>query len=220
MIALWILLGLIALILLALCIPVHAKVRYGEQLELDIHYLFLKFPILPEPEKPEAETTEEKTEAKQEKPKEKKPNILVQKTKAFLKAEGFNGFFELLGRLLKLTGTKASRLLKRFRVRDLDLYVMTGGPDAAAAAILYGQVCAAVYPAAEVLLRLVKCRKRRVSVDLDYNVTEPYVKLEADVSVRPIFAVHYALGYVIGVIPMIRRFMNPVNRKNTVNTKR
>lgn len=220
MIVLWILLALLFLILLALLIPVHACVRYGEELALDIKYLFFKIPVLPVTEKPEEPKPEQKPAgAKKSAPKEKKPNPLLEKVKSSFKAEGFKGFMDLVGRFVKLTGTTAVRIIKKLRLRDFDLYLMVGGEDAASAAILYGQICAAVYPAAEILFKLTKCRRRRMSIDLDYDVKEPYVKLEANVSVRPIFAVRYALQYLVGLLPLYQRFMNPVNRKSQKSEK-
>ena len=50
-------------------------------------------------------------------------------------------------------------------------------------------------------------------MDLDYSVAEPYVKAEADISIRPVFPLHYALCYVWGIIPMIKRFFKPRNIK-------
>ena len=214
MIVLYILLGLLIFLSLLLCVPVHALVRYGEELELDVRYLFLKFTVLTEPDKPASPKPAEpkKTESAPN-TKEKKPNALLQKVRRSLKAEGFNGFMRLIGAFVQLTGTTAVKLICKLRIREFDLYVMTAGTDAAAAAILYGKACAVVYPAAEMLFHLIPCKKRRVSVDLDYNITEPYVKMEADVSLLPIHAVHYALIYLKGVILLFRRFTNPVDRK-------
>ena len=211
MIVLYVVLGLLALLLFLLYIPAHAYVTYHEEVGLTLRYLFLKFRILPEDEKKESA----EQPAKKAKPAEKKPNAFVLKVKRSFKAEGFSGFMELIGQFVKLTGTTAVNLVKKLRIRGFDLYVMAGGEDAAAAAILYGKACAVIYPAAEMLFRLVPCKKHRVSVDLDYSVKEPYVKLEADVLISPISVVRYALGYIWGVIPMFRRFMNPVDRKRT-----
>ena len=216
MIFLWILLGLIVMILLALSIPVHVCIRYTDELALDMRYLFLRFKVLPAPEKPKKEKPKQTTPKKKKTtasaaPKEKKPNILVQKFKDFVKAEGYKGFLGLVNRFLGLTGTAAVSIIRKVRIREFDLYVMTGGEDAAQAAILYGQTCAAVYPAAELLFRLTKSKKHRISVDLDYSVTEPYVILEADASIRPFYALHYALWYAGGVIPLLKRFLFPAN---------
>ncbi len=220
MIILWILLGLILLIVLALSIPAHVDIKYTDTLSMDLRYLFLRFKVLPTPEKPEKEkpkndkTKEQKSSPSA--PKAKKPNVLVQKFKGFVKAEGYRGFMGLVGQFVGLTGTAAVSIIRKVRIRSFDLYVMTGGDDAAAAAILYGQTCAAVYPAAELLFSLVKCKKHRISVDLDYSVTEPYVILEADASLSPLFALHYLLRYAGGVIPLLKRFLFPANSGKTV----
>ncbi len=224
MIFLWILLGIILLILLALSIPAHVNIRYTDTLYMDIRYLFLRFKVLPAPEKPQEEKVKKEPQ-KPEKPKtdalkEKKPNVLVQKFKGFVKAEGYRGFMGLIKRFLGLTGTAAVSLVRKVRIREFDLYVMTGGADAAQAAILYGQTCAAVYPAAELLFRLTKCKKHRISVDLDYSVTEPYVILEADASMRPLYALHYLLRYAGGVLPLLKRFLFPAKPKNASESSR
>ena len=214
MIFLWILLGLILLFFLLLNIPVHAELKYTETLSIDIRYLFLRFQVLPAPEKtkkekPKKDNKSNGKKAPASKPKDKKPNVVVQKFKGFVKAEGYRGFMELVGKFVGLTGTTAVNIIRKVRIREFDLYVMTGGEDAAAAAILYGKTCAAIYPAAELLFSLVKCKKHRVAVDLDYSVTEPYVILEADASISPLFALHYALRYAGGVIPLFKRFLFP-----------
>ena len=215
MIVLYILLGILLFLLFLLHIPAHAYVTYHEEAGLTLRYLFLRFKILPEEEKKEVPEKAAAKPKKQTAPQEKKPNAFVLKVKRSFRAEGFSGFMELIGQFVKLTGTTAINLIKKLRIREFDLYVMAGGEDAAAAAILYGKACAVIYPATEMLFRLVPCKKHRVSVDLDYSVLEPYVKLEADVLISPISVVNYALRYIWGVIPMLRRFMNPVDRKRT-----
>lgn len=215
MIALWILLGILLFLLLLLLIPVYIRAGYGETVTLDVQYLFLKFRLLPAPEKPKPEKKSEPAPKQEKKTEEKKPNAMAEKAKRLLNAEGFSGFMQLVGGFLKLTATQAVRIIRKIRLRDFDLYVMTGGEDAAEAAILYGQACALVYPAAEVLFTLTKCgkRHRRVSVDLDYNVKTPYVQLSAAVSIRPLVVVQYGLQYLIGLLPIYQRFQNPRKRK-------
>ena len=215
MTALWVILGILAFLLLLLSVPVHVHVEYGDTVTLVARWLFLKFRLLPAPEKPEAEKKPEPEQKEDKKPKEKKPNAMALKAKRFFKVEGFSGFMELVGGFLKLTATRAARIIRKIRLRNFDLYVMTGGEDAAEAAILYGQVCALVYPAAEVLFTLTKCgkRHRRVTVDLDYDVKTPYVRLQAAVSIRPIFVLHHGLQYLVGLLPFYQRFQNPRKRK-------
>lgn len=207
MIVLWILLGLLAVVFLLLLVPVHADVRYREKLELDVRYLFLRRTLLPAPEEPQAEKAG--APSKEKKPEAQKKNPMLEKLARFKEAEGLSGLLHLAGDFLRLTGTSAAKIIRRLKIRDFDLYVPTGDEDAAAAAILYGQACAVVYPAAEALFTLAKCRRRRVSVDLDYAVKTPAVQLAADVSIRPLFALFYGLQYLIGLLPIYQRFSDP-----------
>ena len=209
MIVLWILLGLLAAVFLLLLVPVHADVRYREKLELDVRYLFLRRTLLPAPEEPQAEKAEAPSKEKKPEAQKRKKNPTLEKLARFKEAEGLSGLLRLAGDFLRLTGTSAAKIIRRLKIRDFDLYVLTGDEDAAAAAILYGQACAVVYPAAEALFTLTKCRRRRVSVDLDYAVNTPAVQLAADVSIRPLFALFYGLQYLIGLLPIYQRFSDP-----------
>lgn len=209
MIVLWILLGLLAVVFLLLLVPVHADVRYREKLELDVRYLFLRRTLLPAPEEPQAEKAEAPSKEKKPEVQKQKKNPMLEKLARFREAEGLPGLLHLAGDFLRLTGTSAAKIIRRLKIRDFDLYVLTGDEDAAAAAILYGQACAVVYPAAEALFTLTKCRRRRVSVDLDYAVKTPTVQLAADVSIRPLFALFYGLQYLIGLLPIYQRFSDP-----------
>lgn len=209
MIVLWILLGLLAVVFLLLLVPVHADVRYRERLELDVRYLFLRRTLLPAPEEPQAEKAETPSKEKKPEAQKRKKNPMLEKLARFKEAEGLSGLLHLAGDFLRLTGTSAAKIIRRLKIRDFDLYVLTGDEDAAAAAILYGQACAVVYPAAEALFTLAKCRRRRVSVDLDYAVKTPAVQLAADVSIRPLFALFYGLQYLIGLLPIYQRFSDP-----------
>ena len=209
MIVLWILLGLLAAVFLLLLVPVHADVRYREKLELDVRYLFLRRTLLPAPEEPQAEKAEEPSKEKKPEAQKRKKNPMLEKLARFKEAEGLSGLLHLAGDFLRLTDTSAAKIIRRLKIRDFDLYVLTGDEDAAAAAILYGQACAVVYPAAEALFTLAKCRRRRVSVDLDYAAKTPAVQLAADVSIRPLFALFYGLQYLIGLLPIYQRFSDP-----------
>lgn len=209
MIVLWILLGFLAVVFLLLLVPVHADVRYREKLELDVRYLFLRRTLLPAPEEPQAEKAEAPSKEKKLEAQKQKKNPMLEKLARFKEAEGLSGLLHLAGDFLRLTGTSAAKIIRRLKIRDFDLYVLTGDEDAAAAAILYGQACAVVYPAAEALFTLTKCRRRRVSVDLDYAVKTPAVQLAADVSIRPLFALFYGLQYLIGLLPIYQRFSDP-----------
>ena len=74
MIALWIILGLLALILVLMLIPAGLALHYhGEDFTAEGKWLFLRFTLWPLPEKEEPEKAEKKQEKKAaEKPKKEK----------------------------------------------------------------------------------------------------------------------------------------------------
>lgn len=210
MIVLWILLGLIALIFLLLCIPVRFDLNYNGEATVFIRYLFLKYRVLPAPEPiKEKKPSEKKSE---EKAKEKKPNPLLQQVKKYKEAEGLTGLLTLAQDLLKATGTRFGKLLKHIKLKDFDLYVLVGGEkDAAEIAVLYGEVCAGVYPAVSALLGLTNCKSPhgRVSVDLDYSVKEPKVLCTASGAVRPLFVVHHGVQFILRtILPFYNKFQS------------
>ena len=132
--------------------------------------------------------------------------------KKYKEAEGLTGLLTLTKDLLKATGTRFGKLLKHIKLKDFDLYVLVGGEkDAAEIAILYGEVCAGVYPAVSVLLGLTNCKPPhgRVSVDLDYSVKEPKVLCTASGAVRPLFVVHHGVQFILRtILPFYNKFQN------------
>ena len=214
MIVLWILLGLIALLFLLLCIPVRFDLNYNGEATVFIRYLFLKYRVLPAPEKKPESKKEKKPSEKEseEKAKEKKPNPLLQQVKKYKEAEGLTGLLTLAKDLLKATGTRFGKLLKHIKLKDFDLYVLVGGEkDAAEIAVLYGEVCAGVYPAVSALLGLTNCKSPhgRVSVDLDYSAKEPKVLCTASGAVRPLFVVHHGVQFILRtILPFYNKFQS------------
>ena len=213
MIVLWILLGLIVLIFLLLCIPVRFNLNYNGEATVSMRYLFFKYRVLPAPEKKPKPKKEKKPSEKksEEKAKEKKPNPLLRQVKKYKEAEGLSGLLTLAKDLLKATGTRFEKLLKHIKLKDFDLSVLVGGKDAAEIAILYGEVCAGVYPAVSVLLGLTNCKSPhgRVSVDLDYSVKEPKVLCTASGAVRPLFVVHHGVQFILRtILPFYNKFQN------------
>lgn len=205
MTALLIVLGVLLFLFILLLIPLRLSVWYDLEMTVFVRYLFLKWQLVPEPEKKPKK--EKKTaKAPEHKKEPAKPRSLLDKVKDVLRAEGFQGFMRLVKDFLQMTGGTLKELLKRASLRHFDLYVMTGGEDAAEAAILYGQTSAAVYAAAEVLFTLTKCRDRRVTVDLDYSIKSPYVKLAAEGGIRPLFLLYFGVKYLLRAFPILKRF--------------
>lgn len=190
---LWVLVGLLALILLLTLIPVRAQLRFRGEFALTVKYLFLSIPLLPGEPKEEAEEPKE-----EEKPEEPNKSGGVDKIKAALKREGLGGFLQSLGELIKLLGQASAGILKRLKLKRFDLYLcVAGAGDSAAGAVLYGKVAAGVYSACGVLFGLMPCKKRGVTVDLDYGLAENLVDFEAELSIRPFFVLAEGLRLLL-----------------------
>lgn len=189
MIVLYILLGLLLTLFLLLLIPLRVEAGFQEEFFLELRYLFLRFPLLSG--EPETEEEEELKPEPQEKPKDK-PGLL-DRAKAAMKREGLAGFLGALGELIRLLLSFSAGILKRLRLKRFQLYLcVPGAGDAAAGAVLYGQVSAGVYAACGGLFSLLPCKDKGVTVDLAYHAEIPQIDFTARLSIRPIFLVREA----------------------------
>lgn len=201
MIVFLILVGFFLFLFFLTWIPVRLEVRFQEAFFLKIKYLFLTFPVLPERER------EEKPQKEEPPPEADKAGEMGKKLKLLIKREGFWGFLQSLLEFVKLLGTCSRRLLSHVKLKNFDLYLCTAGAgDAAEAAILYGELSAAVYSACGVLFGLLPCKKKAVSVDLDYHAEENHVDFSGKISILPFFVLKEGIVLLIKGFPFIKKF--------------
>ncbi len=194
--------GLLLLILLLTLIPLRAQLRFKGEFELTVKYLFIRVPLLEPKEEPE------EPEEKEEKPKEPGRPGAIGRIKAALKREGLGGFLQALGELIKLLEQASKGILKRLKLRSFDLYLcVAGAGDAAAGAELYGKVSAGVYPACGVLFTLLPCKRKGVTVDLDYGLWENRVDFSAELSILPFFVVMEGLRLVLKSLRPLKKIL-------------
>lgn len=199
MIALMIFGGVLLLLFLLLLAPVRLEVRFREEFSLNVKYLFLSFPILPGKEQAEANA--------EEAPAGEEPGQgLGAKLKSICQKEGFFGFLSALLEFLELLGTSSKRLLSHVRLKRFDLYLcLAGSGDAADAAVLYGEVSTAVYSACGFLFGLLPCRKKAVTVNLDYRSGENTVDFHGRASLCPLFALREAVVLLSKGMPFLKK---------------
>lgn len=193
MIALYILLGIIALIVLLFCVKISVELFYEDTFEVWAQVLFLKFRLFPakdnkkpkkekkpkEPKEPEEEKTPE--ESKKEKPKG--DNFVVR----FYKEQGFDGTIRFISDVLHALNTMLGDIFKRsFVVEKLFLRLVVTKPDAAETALAYGKTCAAVYPALGYLCTQLKIRQYDADIRPDYLANQSSAALRFRLSLRPI----------------------------------
>ncbi len=132
MIWFWTVICVFILLLIILFVPFRVLAEYNEKLFLKVKVGFISFKI--------------NSKGRKDDNKTKKKSKYFGKFKGFFKnknmvhsAKEFKSFFAAAGKTAKY-------FFKKISVRKFDLSVKVGAPDAAVAALRYGQVSSAVYP--------------------------------------------------------------------------
>ncbi|MBQ8868945.1 MAG: DUF2953 domain-containing protein [Oscillospiraceae bacterium] len=186
-IALIVILAVLLLLALLLCCPLSFYIKYvGEELYVDLKFLFYKKRLMPQDKK----KAEKGAEPKEDKPKkDKKPK---------------EAFFDTLQRfadLLSLGGALGKLALSLHRA-DLNFKVTVGGEDAAEIAVGTGKMSAYLHTAAAVFANFVNIKKRRITVRPDYNSKKSEYDLSARLYSRPIayiFNIHKILPLLLKI---------------------
>lgn len=182
---------LLALWLLSL-IRIGGRVRFGQE-GLFVTALAgpLRIRLLPAKEKPKKKPKKEKKPKKpKKKPKEEKP-----------RPEGQSGTLFRLMQLLPVAAQAAGRLKRKIRIDDLELDLIWGGADAAAAALGYGRANAALGMIWPLLDNNFKVKRHAFQVEMDYGRTAPGVELTAAVTIT--IGQVMALGVHYGVKALV-----------------
>ena len=193
MTALYIILGIIALIVILCSVKVKITAEYGEAFSLDVKWLFVKAHIFPQTEEQKAkkaakkakkeEKKKKKKPKKEEKPSEPKSNIF----KDFYENQGFAATVELIQTAASQLGGFLGSVYRAFVIENLRLLlIVSSGDDAARNAIKYGKVCSAVYPSMGFICSNMKVKKQDVKVISDFISQENGAEFELALSVRPI----------------------------------
>ena len=196
MTALYIILGIIALIVILCSVKVKITAEYGEAFSLDVQWLFIKLHIFPQTEEQKAKREakkakkEEKKKKKPEeekkeedKPSEPKKNIF----KEFYENQGFGATVELIQTAAAQLGGFMGSIYRAFVIENLKLLLkVSSGDDAAQNAIKYGKVCSAVYPSMGFICLNMKVKKYEVNVVPDFISQENKAQFALSLSVRPI----------------------------------
>lgn len=190
MIALWIILGIFALIALLLSLKLRVFLVYLPDGRLDIYvkYLFFTFRASEEP-------NEELTQMVF--------SVLglrdigsVANAKHAINSKGVSTTLnELLG-VLKTLLSRVWWLLKRGVFKQFNLRIVVGEEDAADAAYGYGLVCSAVYPLVGLLDCAFRFRRRSIDVRCDFDAETTSVDFLAQFNIR-LWPILRALIYVI-----------------------
>lgn len=206
MIALYIIIGIVALIVIILSVRLSVRYEINEEGKnsLLVKWAFVKINILPEDEEKKAakkEKNEKKKKSKKrqkaieesrkrkdgntvtehkEEQKKSKPDI-----KKLLESEGVNGVAEILNKLAVITDKLGYRISRSIIIPEMLIDIGETGNDAADTAERYGEICSVIFPAAGLICSMCKVRKYAVNIYPDY-IARHGDKVNAVVSVAVI----------------------------------
>lgn len=194
MTALYIILGIIALIVILCSVKVKITAEYGEAFSLDVKWLFVKAHIFPQTEEQKAKKAAKKAKKEEKKPKKEKPKKEEKPSepksnifKDFYENQGFAATVELIQTAASQLGGFLGSVYRAFVIENLRLLlIVSSGDDAARNAIKYGKVCSAVYPSIGFICSNMKVKKQDVKVISDFISQENRAEFELALSVRPI----------------------------------
>lgn len=175
MIVLWIILGILLVLLFS---PLCVTMIYQESFCAKVRFLFLTYTFSPEKSKEKA-SQKEKTPKKQKKKKEDTDSQKDQsKWKNLFKERGLDGMIDLVKKFMEQVTQPIKKLLTHFHIKKLVCEVSVSTEDAAETAILYGQVCAVIYPAVAMVTEAAKLYRFTASVAPDFDKEKSSVNFE------------------------------------------
>ena len=201
----WTLLGILALIVLALCIRLLIEVEYSDDdTHVTLRWLFLKVPLYPAaPKAPKKKAPKEEEPPKEEKPEEEKP-AQTEKKEGLLhilyRTHGVDGLLELARKTVSYLNSFFGGLIRAAVIEELYLDVGCTKGDAAATAIYYGEVCSALFPLLGALASKCKIKKYDVNVYPDYLARFSRASFFVKFHVYPIYVTGITLLLVFRLV--------------------
>lgn len=206
MLALWIILGIVALLGLLLLLPLQIVLRYDPENGFFYRVRLLFVPLVRSGRQKEPKEEKKPAAPKKEQPVEQKksavPDLLAflglgeintkERAKAAIAERGLTA---VLGDVLAAIQTLLARTGKCLGSGVFQRFFLTvtiGGDDAADAAISYGTACAAVYSLVTLLEQSMTVRRRRVNVAIDYLQESSRVSLDLALRYRVWHLLRYA----------------------------
>lgn len=183
-IILWILLAFLAVLVLALLIPVKVRFSYDQgDLALAVRYGPVKIRLFPPKEEEKKEKPpKKKKEGEKEGKKEKKEKPPKEKKKGKINSDQILYALEtlppILGRALRRTG-------RSIHIRPLKAHVLVAGLDPADTALLYGRLEAAVCGGLPVLKRVMRVKEEDIRLYLDFSGERMDAIVDVGVTLRP-----------------------------------
>lgn len=193
MLALQIILGIIALLILILLLPVHLHASFSDNLKVRVGVMFINFTLYPLP-------SVFKKKKKEDKHKKKKVQKELTNAEEILKEDGVSAVVEYYLEMVRLIETAAKRLARTVTVDKLNINIIVASEDASQTAINYGKVCSVVYPSQALIESVFRVRRRSIIITPDFLREKGHFDGEMKLHVIPMRVLWALLLFFIGYI--------------------
>jgi len=214
-IVLYILLGLIALLVLLVSVPVVLRVTFdGAKPVVRLKYLFISYTVYPSEDKEPGRLKSyldgvlaKLREKQKERRRKKKPAVSAArppKKSTWQRLREERGFFGAVGYLLRIVRQSASLgayLVRKSFVSHMKVHIAVGGDDAAQIAMEHGKWCAALYPVLSLVLCSVRgYRRSDVRIVSDFLSVDNRYDIDIRLRLRPYHGISGALRMMLALI--------------------
>ena len=209
------------LLVLLLLSSIHMSFLYDKKAKYEIRWLFIS--LNSENMQPKTEKEKKTEDKKDKKKKEKKEQSFIKK---LYKGEGLQGIIDILREAAEIAKGAFKYVVKHLIIKKFIIDICVSGKDAADTAILYGKVCAGVYPCAGVLVSNTNCKHYTVNIYLDFDENaKTEITAEFNGKIKLIFVLKAAVVYGLQafklyknrVIPSIIRGERKAEKKKAEN---
>lgn len=209
-----IILIIIAFLLLLLLIPVHFYIDYnGENVKLKIRYLFFKIQLYPKKKKKKEKKKKSKKRQPAQKPVSEKEKLKKESIiSRLVKVHGVGGVKDILLEGIDILKEFLNMTTRHILIKKLNINIVTGGDDAAAAAMNFGYACDSIYPALGVLSGIVKLHCiPKIEISADFYSKKSSALLYADTAIRPLFVIAAVIIKGIKALKLYSKAVAPID---------
>ena len=186
------------ILLFLLTVPVSICLNYSERFVIKVRYGGIKVFDSGKPEKEKAAKPKKEKKGGAEKGagKPEKQNFISRIFKEKGKIEGVKFCFAVIKSAL----SKTIWVIRRIKIKKLFLSITVSSDDAANTAVVYGAVCAAVFPVIALIKENTKIGVERISVLTDFDKLSPEINAAASLKTRLIYAVIAAVSMLFSYV--------------------
>lgn len=193
MFALIIIFLIVAFLLILTFIPVYINVTVKKELKINLKYLFIKVELFKENNK---KTTNSK------KAREKSSIESIRET---FKTDNLSEFIDMIKEISKIAMGIFKRLFSHIIIDNIYMDIVVVGADAADTAINYGQACASIFPATNIVTNITNCKKKSISITPGFDEESSKIELLIKFHIKPIFVIFTAVVTAVNYIKWVMK---------------